>query len=150
LITRNESGWQLVIVSSSSRYQQDKISGMPMKQFSLSANHSIGPPLKTGRPDPVKEYHRCRACGSIAAAAVLTCLAAGLLAVAQPCHAQTSSRQDLRNDNAVIRERARRDFQDRIRRGHEAGRQRAIDTNERVEREHQRQQDQLDILRRQR
>jgi hypothetical protein len=110
-----------------------------MKQFSLSANH--------------RQYHWRREHGSIAAVAVLTCLAAGLMAVAQPVHAQTSSRQDLRNDNAVIRDSARQsqqDFQDRMRRGHEAGRQRSIDTNERVRREHQRQQDQLDILRRQR
>jgi hypothetical protein len=124
-----------------------------MKQFSLSANNSIELPLKRSRPDPARHYYAGRARGSIAAAAVLTGLAAGLMALAQPVQAQTSSRQDLRNDNAVIRERARqsqRDFQDRMRRGHEIGRQRSIDTNERVRQEHQRQQDQLDALRRQR
>ncbi len=68
-------------------------------------------------------------------------------------YAQVSPRNDYRNNGLSARDSAiqrQESFQDRMRRGHEAGRQRAYDTDERIRRDAERQKDQLENLRRQR
>jgi hypothetical protein len=124
-----------------------------MKQFSMSANNSFGASLGSGRLNRGRRAHRRGKWRVASAAAAVTCVAASLMAFTAPAYAQVSPRNDFRNnglsarDNAIQRQES---FQDRMRRGNEAARQRAYDTDERVRRDAERQKDQVENLRRQR
>ena len=85
-------------------------------------------------------------------------LALGVIAGAVGAPAGTAEAQGVQGTGAgdsgeAIREGARRrmeSYQDRLRRGHERGQQRALDTNERLRMQREQQIQRLDDLRRQR
>lgn len=120
-----------------------------MKRLSNSRNKS-----DTDRAsDQARSVFLGAGIGAFAGCIAMVLVAGTLGAASSPAEAQVRSQAGVDDGAAAERQGARQrmdSFRDRMRRGHQRGQQRALDTNERVRRDRERQIQRLDDLRRQR
>jgi hypothetical protein len=126
--------------------------GVTMKRFSYMRNIT-DTSVAAGTPPAAARVASTAVSRGVIIGMFLALAAGALMLCAFPGGAQVRAQTGIDSGAAVDRESARRSmesFRNRMRQGHIRGQQRALDTNERVRRDRERQIERLDDLRRQR